>query len=169
MIEFDHTVTQHELETFAREVLGKTGLSLDDLNSELAQNPLAWKAWQVSRDYTMSHVLVSKEVSMDVSTDDDDAGNRIFGTVIGVMPDRGGVMILVEESHRNFDQTRLEHDAAIGSVVWNFIDRMSDHCERDPADRILDSFVQAVWPHISASIKHINQTTKSTKYKQKVK
>jgi hypothetical protein len=42
--------------------------------------------------------LNGREVSMDVSTGDDDIGNRIFGNVIGI---QDGI-ILVEETARNF-------------------------------------------------------------------
>ena len=47
----------------------------------------------------------------------------------------------------------LEKDAAIGEVVWRFIDRMGDHCEVDKAETILDQFVAAVTPHIMAALK----------------
>ena len=42
--------------------------------------------------------IMGMKVSMDVSTGDDDAGNRIFGRVIGASAD----VILAEESRRNF-------------------------------------------------------------------
>jgi len=50
----------------------------------------------------------------------------------------------------------LEKDAAIGEVVWRFIDRMGDHCEVDKAETILDQFVAAVTPHIMAALKGEN-------------
>jgi len=45
--------------------------------------------------------LVGLTVSMDVSTDDDDAGHRIFGTVIEVMEHDGKQQLLAVEDHRN--------------------------------------------------------------------
>jgi hypothetical protein len=45
-----------------------------------------------------------------------------------------------------------ERDAAIGAVVWKFIDRMGDHCEVDTAEKILDEFVAAVMPLIQEAI-----------------
>ena len=47
---------------------------------------------------------------------------------------------------------QYKQDAAIGAVVWKFIDRMGDHCEVDKAETILDQFVAAVTPHILAAI-----------------
>lgn len=47
---------------------------------------------------------------------------------------------------------RLRKDASIGAVVWQFIDRMTDVCEQDPADRILEQFVAAVRPAIDAAL-----------------
>lgn len=43
-------------------------------------------------------------------------------------------------------------NAAIGGVVWQFIDRMTDVCEQDPAERILEQFVAAVRPAIDAAL-----------------
>lgn len=43
-------------------------------------------------------------------------------------------------------------NAAIGGVVWQFIDRMTDVCEEDPAERILEQFVAAVRPAIDAAL-----------------
>lgn len=43
-------------------------------------------------------------------------------------------------------------NAAIGAVVWQFIDRMTDVCEQDPAERILEQFVAAVRPAIDAAL-----------------
>jgi len=50
----------------------------------------------------------------------------------------------------------LMQDAAIGAVVWKFIDRMNDVAECDPADRILAEFVAAVMPIINAAKESIN-------------
>ncbi|HCE8379565.1 ead/Ea22-like family protein [Pseudomonas aeruginosa] len=52
---------------------------------------------------------------------------------------------------------RRARNAAIGSVVWQFIDRMTDVCEQDPADRILEQFVAAVRPAIDAAIEGAKQ------------
>jgi hypothetical protein len=47
---------------------------------------------------TPDDVLIGKKISMDVSTGDDNAGNRIFGTVVEIQDD---VLLAVEDS-RNF-------------------------------------------------------------------
>lgn len=47
---------------------------------------------------------------------------------------------------------RLRKDATIGAVVWQFIDRMTDICEQDPAERILEQFVAAARPAIDAAL-----------------
>jgi len=39
-----------------------------------------------------------------------------------------------------------ERDAEIVETVFKFIDRMNDHCETDPAEKILDEFVKAITP-----------------------
>jgi len=46
--------------------------------------------------------LLGLSVSMDVSTGDDDATHRIFGTIIDTMPSEDGNIILAEEVSRNF-------------------------------------------------------------------
>ena len=46
----------------------------------------------------------------------------------------GPLLAALEESER---------DAVVGRVVWKFVDRMGDHCEEDPAERILDEFYAA--------------------------
>lgn len=46
----------------------------------------------------------------------------------------------------------LRKDAAIGRVVWKFIDRMDDVDDCDPANKILAEFVAAVMPHIDAAM-----------------
>ena len=43
-------------------------------------------------------------------------------------------------------------DAAIGKVVWKFIDRMGDVCEEDTADTILREFYDAALPAIEAAL-----------------
>ena len=167
MHEFDHTVSPHELEAFAEVVLGERGLSDGELAQAVSLNPVAWKAWNASRNYALAHVLVGKEVSLDVSTNDVDAGNRIFGKVTELQHHQNEFIILVEESSRNFDQKRLELDAAIGGVVWKYIDRMNDHCDRDTPERIVDAFTEAVNPHIWAAIEHVQKATTATHSKKK--
>lgn len=167
MNEFDHTVSTQELEAFAETVLGERDLSASELAQAVSLNPVAWKAWNASRNFTLANVLVGKEVSLDVSTDDVDAGNRIFGKVLHLQHHHDGFIILVEESHRNFDQKRLELDAAIGGVVWKYIDRMNDHCDRDTPERIVDAFTEAVNPHIWAAIEHVQKTTRATQAKKR--
>lgn len=164
---FEHDVTQQELRTFAEDVLGKTGLTKKELNEVADLNALAWRAWVASRNYTLTHVIMAKQISMDVSTGDADAGNRIFGVVNGVQEDPDGFIILAEEDHRNFDQTRLELDAAIGGVVWKYIDRMLDHCDRDTPESIIEAFTKAVAPHIQASLKHVQRLSAKTAKKLK--
>jgi hypothetical protein len=43
-------------------------------------------------------------------------------------------------------------DAAIGKIVWRFIDRMNDVTPGDDTDRILREFVTAVEPAISVAL-----------------
>jgi hypothetical protein len=43
-------------------------------------------------------------------------------------------------------------DAALGDLVWRFIDRMSDVCEMDTADMILRDFVASAQPIIDQAI-----------------
>jgi hypothetical protein len=50
------------------------------------------------------------------------------------------------------ERDALRQDAAIGRVVWRFIDRMNDICEQDTADEILSEFVVAVQPLIDAAL-----------------
>ena len=47
---------------------------------------------------------------------------------------------------------RAEADAAVGGVVWRFIDRMNDVCDADPAEKVLAEFVAAIEPAICAAI-----------------
>jgi hypothetical protein len=87
----------------------------DYLKVKLASTIKSWthelvskdKFIELQNDYIQSFVLSAsptapidngREVSMDVSTGDDDIGNRIFGNVIGI---QDGI-ILVEETARNF-------------------------------------------------------------------
>lgn len=167
MHEFDHTVTSQELEAFAEAVLGERDLSANELAHAVKLNPVAWKAWNAARHFTLKHVLVGKEVSLDVSTNDIDAGNRIFGKVTELQHHRDEFIILVEEASRNFDQKRLELDAAIGGVVWKYIDRMNDHCDRDTPERIVDAFTEAVNPHIMAAIEYVQAATSVTQAKKR--
>lgn len=46
---------------------------------------------------------------------------------------------------------RLRVDAAIGAVVWKYIDRMNDVVPSDPAERILCEFCHAVQPVMDAA------------------
>lgn len=167
MHEFDHTVTTQELEAFAETVLGERDLSASELAQVVSLNPVAWKAWNASRNFTLTNILVGKEVSLDVSTNDVDAGNRVFAKVTELNHHQNDFIILAEETGRNFDQKRLELDAAIGGVVWKYIDRMNDHCDRDTPERIVDAFTEAVNPHIWAAIEHVQETTRATQSKKK--
>lgn len=55
------------------------------------------------------------EVSLDVSTNDRDSGNRIFGIVNGFSESKGKLVILAEETYRNFttegDSERPRNDS----------------------------------------------------------
>lgn len=163
---FDHTVTNEEMAIFAEGVLGKVDLSPAELLGLVREHPVAWSAWTLSRNYTLSRGLVGKEISLDVSTGEVDAGNRVFGTITEVRHHRNEFIVLADESSRNFDQKRLGLDAAIGGVVWKYIDRMNDHCDRDPAERILEAFTESVNPHVWAAIEHIQLTAKKTHKKK---
>lgn len=164
---FDHTLTVDEMKVFAEGVLGKVDLSETDLRGLIRENPVAWSAWTLSRNYTLSRGIVGKEISLDVSTSDVDAGNRVFGTITEVRHHRNDFIVLAKETSRNFDQKRLELDAAIGGVVWKFIDRMNDYCDRDPPERIIDDFTESVDPHVGAAIEYIQQNFRKTRIKKK--
>lgn len=84
----------------------------------------AWITWQAAQA-----VPVGMRVSVDTSTGEHDAGNRVFAVATGQQDDgRGGLMLLCEEESRNFEQSM----PVVGEVVahqfydngkWhNFID-----------------------------------------------
>lgn len=152
MHEFKHDVTTKELEAFAETVLGERDLSIKELGQIVQLNPVAWKAWNAARNFTLAEVLVGKEVSLDVSNDDSDLGHRIFGTVREVADLDNSFILLVDEESRNFDPKREEFDVKISQVVWNYIDRMNDVCDEDTAEHILGLFTADVAPHIEACI-----------------
>ena len=79
--------------------------------------------------------------------DDILAGEREFYGVSDYWNDRHDKLIALLA-----ERDALKKDAAIGAVVWKFIDRMSDVCEVDSADRILSEFVAAVTPAIDAAL-----------------
>lgn len=71
----------------------------------------------VERDVkaTLRSLLEGVEVSIDVSTCDEDAGNRLFGTVSEVMdhpPGKHGVMLLVHDQEPNFKPVERDERAA---------------------------------------------------------
>jgi hypothetical protein len=157
MHEFKHTPDTNELEAFAETILGENDLSIVELGNIAMMHPQAWKVWTASRNYTLSEVLVGKEVSVDVSTGDHDLGHRIFCEVREVADAEDGFILLVDESYRNYDHVRDQNDAKIGSVVWRYIDRMNDPCSVDTAETILEQFTTEVGPLISGSIEHIQE------------
>ncbi len=57
-----------------------------------------------------------------------------------------------ERDEAQAERDALAKDAAIGRVVWRFIDRMNDVCDIDPAERIVQEFVDAVYPAIEAAL-----------------
>lgn len=65
---------------------------------------LALAAKPIKGDIRRIHEAISDAtVSIDVSTCDEDAGNRLFGTIFGVQSDsRGGVNLLVCDVRPNF-------------------------------------------------------------------
>lgn len=157
MHEFRHKATTRELEAFAEAILGETDLSIVELGQAVEMNPVAWKAWNASRNFTLAEVLVGKEVSVDVSTGDHDLGHRIFAEVREVADEEDGFILLVDECYRNYDHVRDQNDAKIGSVVWKYIDRMNDHCSVDTAETILEQFTTEVGPMIRDSIEHTQE------------
>lgn len=61
---------------------------------------MMWCAWQAAQS-----VPVGMRVSVDTSTGEHDAGNRVFAVVTGQQDDgRGGLILLCEEESRNFEQ-----------------------------------------------------------------
>lgn len=160
MHEFKHKPDTRELEAFAESILGETGLSIAELGQAVQMNPVAWKAWNASRNFTLAEVLVGKEVSVDVSTGDHDLGHRIFAEVREVAEEEDGFILLVDESYRNYDHVRDQFDAKIGKVVWKYIDRMNDHCSVDSAEKILEQFTFEVGPVLQECCEHIQEQAK---------
>jgi hypothetical protein len=88
--------------------------------------------------------------------------DRLAGSlaVCGVIAHEGGGTCLPEYETDSVlavrklraERDALRQDAAIGRVVWRFIDRMNDICEQDTADEILSEFVVAVQPLIDAAL-----------------
>lgn len=153
MHEFKHMPTSREVEAFVKALTGEEGLSASEMAQILNLNAVAWRMWCDARNFTISEVLVGKEVSLDVSSDDVDFDRRIFGKVSSVSDTGDSFIILVEEESRNFDHTQAEYDQKIGEVVWRYFDRMSDPCElSDPAETILGQFVSDIEPLIDQSI-----------------
>lgn len=163
MHEFRHEATTLELEAFAETILGETCLSIAELDQAVQMNPVAWKAWNASRNFTLAEVLVGKEVSVDVSTGDHDLGHRIFAQVREVADEEDGFILLVDEVYRNYDHLGDVKDAKIGKVVWNYIDRMNDPCGEDTAEKILAEFTTAVGPAINESIAHSQEQVRLAK------
>jgi hypothetical protein len=163
MHEFRHTPSNRELEAFAESILGETGLSIAELSQAVQMNPVAWKAWNASRNFTLAEVLVGKEVSVDVSTGDHDLGNRLFAEVREVADSDDGFILLVDEVYRNYDHLGDVKDAKIGKVVWKYIDRMNDPCGEDTAEKILGEFTTAVAPAINESIAHAQEQARLAK------
>ena len=77
------------------------------------------------------------------------AGVAMDGSLTGAAQNavREGFAKLAEQIERD------ARDAAIGAVVWRFIDRMTDVAPpEDSAERILSEFVDAVMPAIKAAM-----------------
>jgi hypothetical protein len=62
---------------------------------------------------------------------------------------------MVKEQHAEIQ--RNAEDAAIGQMVWKFIDRMTDvSAPDDSADKILSDFVGAVNPLMDAAMRSVS-------------
>lgn len=76
--------------------------------------------------------LIGLQVSMDVSTGDDDAEHRIFGKVIATMPSEDGITILAEEESRNFAPAQdlsaamADQDQVPYLIVYDDVDQESE-------------------------------------------
>lgn len=154
---YRHHESKEEINAFLSVLTGQdaSGLAAKQRNKLMNENHDMWKLWCASRNYAISEVLTGKSVSLDVSTGEEDIDHRIYGTVLEAMDDDDGFVLLVEEESRNYDHQSDVLNAKIGKQVWNFIDRMGDHCAEDPADKILDEFVAAVTPIFEESVAHI--------------
>lgn len=72
----------------------------DELNLEAVEDALL-----AIKEFTLPDLIEGMSVSVDVSTGDDDSGNRYFGTVTEVMDnpgDKHGVTLLVQDAEPNF-------------------------------------------------------------------
>lgn len=60
----------------------------------------------------------------------------------------------IEIERLQAENAELRRDAAIGAVVWKFIDRMNDVAPEcgDSAERILSEFVAAVMPEFNSAM-----------------
>jgi len=95
------------------------------------------------RDY-----IQGMEVSVDVSTSEEDSGNRYFGTVTEVMDDSGkhGVVLLVQDARPNFDRVTpatkpLPPTISPAGDVLISISRGEDYGDVHP-EILADDFVQ---------------------------
>ena len=84
---------------------------------------------------------------------------EMWGHDLDIEEDENGEWIKAEDYDRllatmtDVPSGNISSDyAKIGRIVCRFIDRMSDHCEEDPAVKILDEFVAAVMPTINAAL-----------------
>ncbi len=90
---------RESFEAFAK----REGMSLDMYKSSYLSDETysAWITWQAAQS-----VPVGMRVSVDTSTGEHDAGNRVFAVVTGQQDDgRGGLILLCEEESRNFEQS----------------------------------------------------------------
>lgn len=65
---------------------------------------LAWRMWKKSRE-NIASILEGMDVSIDVSTCDEDSGNRYFGSITECVELDGcknGLMLLVQNAEPNF-------------------------------------------------------------------
>lgn len=79
----------------------------------------------------MREFIEGMEVSVDVSTGDDDAGHRLFGTIAEVMDSPGskhGVILLMHDQEPNFE-TQADKDG--GDCAKGAGDHMSQDLDRD--------------------------------------
>ena len=84
------------------------------------------------------------------------SGTNKYSTAMSKAADEieGAYAALDKIERLQAENAELKRDAAIGAVVWNFIDRMNDVAPEcgDSAERILAEFVAAVMPEFNSAM-----------------
>ena len=145
---YRHKETRDELDVFLSAITKEDAKTFTSKKRQKLMNEHyeSWKLWCLARNYTISEILIGKPVSVDVSTCEENFDRRFYGTVLCAQEEPDGFVLLVQDAEANYDHLGEVRDAKIGAEVWKYIDRMSDHCPEDSAERIVDEFLKAVRP-----------------------